>query len=81
MKVRELQAILDRFDPEADVVINPDITEGRYKNSLQNRSKRFSYAPSYDVTDRKVTIAGSAMPVVCIGLAEEVGMVNPLNMV
>ena len=69
MKTRELIELLQTFDPEADVVINPDITEGRYKNSPQNRSKRFS------------TIAGSTMPVVCIGLAEEIGMVNPLNMV
>lgn len=81
MKTRELIELLRTFDPEADVVINPDITEGRYKNSPQNRSKRFSYAPSYDVTDRKVTIAGSTTQVVCIGLAEEVGMVNPLNLV
>ena len=54
MKVRELQAILDRFDPESDVVINPDIIVGRYKNSPGNRQKRFSYAPDYEITKRQI---------------------------
>lgn len=54
MKVRELQAILDRFDPESDVVINPDIIVGRYKNSPGNRQKRFSYAPNHEVTKRQI---------------------------
>lgn len=81
MKVRELQAILDRFDPEADVVINPDITVGRYKNSPGNRQKRFSYAPDYDITRRQVRMGTLIDNVICIGLAEEVGMVNPLNLV
>lgn len=81
MKVRELQAILDRFDPEADVVINPDITVGRYKNSPGNRQKRFSYAPDYEITKRQIRMGTFIDNVVCIGLAEEVGTVNPTNQI
>lgn len=79
MRVSELIQILSTFDQNAEVVINPDITKGRYKAAPGNRPKRFSYEPDYEVTERTVKLMGDAQDVICIGLAEEVGLLNPVN--
>lgn len=79
MKIHELIRLLQSFDPNAEVAINPDITVGRYKSMPQNRAKRFSYEPDSEITERTVRVMGEEQNVVCIGLGDEVGIVNPMN--
>ena len=79
MKVSNLIRLLQTFDQNAEVVINPDITTGRYKSMPQNRAKRFSYEPDSEITERTVRVNNVEQEVVCIGLGGEVGTVNPLN--
>ena len=79
MKVSELQKLLSMYDGDAEIVINPDVTKGRYKASPGNRPKRFSYEPDFELTERKVKMMGTEQDVICIGLGEEIGLLNPVN--
>ena len=79
MKVSELIQILSTFDQNAEIVINPDITKGRYKAAPGNRPKRFAYEPDFEVTERVVKLMGTEQNVVAIGMTEEVGLLNPVN--
>ena len=79
MKVSELMKLLSMYDGNAEVVINPDVTKGRYKSMPGNRPKRFSYEPEYELTERKVKLMGTEQDVICIGMGEEVGLLNPMN--
>lgn len=79
MKISELMNMLSQFDPNAEIVINPDITKGRYKASPGSRPKRFSYEPEYELTERTVKLMGAEQDVVCIGIGEEIGALNPIN--
>lgn len=81
MKNRELIQILQTFDPDAEVVINPDVKYGKFKAMPQKRPRRHSYEPDAEVTERTVNVMGVQSKVVCIELGEDAGLVNPMNQI
>lgn len=78
MTVSELIRQLETFDQNSEVVINPDIKDGKYKSNPGSRAPRYSYSPDA-ITERSVLIGSIKENVVCIELGQGVGRVNPPN--
>lgn len=79
MKTKEFIELLQMMDPEKEVVINPDIPSGKFKNRPGDRTRRYSYSPDSEITERTIMINGLTYDVNCIALGEDMGPVNPVN--